>query len=400
MEPHSIYLHIPFCRYRCSYCDFNTYTGFDELIPVYIQALCAEIRFARQSVGKKIPVFSIFLGGGTPTLLPVAGLARIFEVLNKEFDLVEGIEVSIEANPEELSFNYLQSLHEIGINRISLGAQSAEPGDLQLLNRQHDFSQVAAVVKLIRKAGFENLNLDLIFGIPNQSFDSWKRSLISALELQPEHLSLYALTIEPGTPMADWVKRGVLPESDPDLAADMYLWSAEELDRHGFRQYEISNWAQINSFGDILACKHNLQYWRNQPYLGFGAGAHGYANRIRTANLLSPRIYIDRCLNNRWEDAKDEFSFPLTPATADAQAISRGQEMGETMMMGLRLTEEGVSRDVFKRRFEQEIDDAFMIEVEQSIENGLLEWDFSNGERLRLTPQGRLLGNQVFIRFV
>lgn len=400
MEPYSIYLHIPFCRHRCSYCDFNTYTGLGSLIPDYIQALCAEIRFIGRSLGEKLPVHSIFLGGGTPSLIPLPELTKLFEVLDQEFDLLEGLEISLEANPEGLTQDYVSGLHKIGINRISLGVQSADPVDLRLLERHHDFPQASQAVRIIRKAGFENLNLDLIFSIPQQSLQSWKKSLGDAIKLRPDHFSLYALTLEVGTPMAQFVSRGFMDDPDPDLAADMYLWASEELDRHGFRQYEISNWARLDASGDILSCKHNLQYWHNRPYLGLGAGAHGYAAGMRTANTLSPRDYIERCLSKPPHVLPMDLSFPMTPATDDVQALSTELEMSETMMMGLRLTEEGVSRAQFRRRFNQELDQVFRIEIEQLVGSGLLEWDLQNEERIRLTARGRLLGNQVFMRFV
>jgi oxygen-independent coproporphyrinogen-3 oxidase len=370
------------------------------MIPAYIQALCAEIRFVRASVGQQIPIHTIFVGGGTPSLLPLAELGRLFEVISQEFNLFEGAEITLEANPEKLSANYLKGLQQLGINRISLGVQSADSRDLRILERQHDFLQVAAAIKLIRKAGFENLNLDLIFGIPHQTIESWKSSLMIALELQPEHFSLYALTVEHGTPMADWVSRGLLPQPNPDLAADMYLWAAEHLDQHGFMQYEISNWAQLDTSGVLLSCKHNLQYWRNHPYLGLGAGAHGYANGIRTANTISPREYIRKCLNIQGDANSGNLLFPVTPGTDENLVVDREQEMGETMMMGLRLTDEGVSRAEFRHRFGSEMDEIYKNEIAQLIGLGLVEWELKHEDRLRITPQGRMLGNQVFIHFV
>jgi oxygen-independent coproporphyrinogen-3 oxidase len=372
----------------------------DELIPDYIQALCAEIRFIRNTLDQPLPVHSIFLGGGTPSLLPVAELSKLFEVLTQEFDLVEGSEITLEANPDRLSLNYLESLSQVGINRLSLGMQSAAAQDLHILDRQHDFSLVESTVRLIRNAGFENINLDLIYGIPHQTLESWKSSLESALALNPEHLSLYALTIEQGTPLADGVDRGRFPDPNPDLAANMYLWAAEELERFGYQQYEISNWALQDYSGELLSCKHNLQYWHNFPYLGIGAGAHGYVEGIRTTNTAFPRDYIQRCLKHQVGHQEGNPSFPVTPATEKILEIDRELEMGETMMMGLRLTEEGVSRVEFHQRFGIDMEERFNEEIEQLIQLELLEWEFTQGDRLRLTPQGRLLGNQVFINFI
>ncbi|MEE9188734.1 MAG: radical SAM family heme chaperone HemW, partial [Anaerolineales bacterium] len=272
MQPHSIYLHIPFCRHRCGYCDFNTYAGLDDLIPAYVQALCHEIQYLAENCGRKPPIHTIFLGGGTPSILPAGEIEKIINQLNQDFNILEGIEITMEANPGRLTYDYLKSLYELGINRISLGMQSANPGELLLLERQHEFHQIANAVSLVRKAGFKNYNLDLIFGIPYQTLESWQLSLELGLSLGPDHLSLYSLTIEPGTPFEKLVTRGLLSEPDQDLSAEMYEWASEFLNERGFEQYEISNWARRDEVNGLLTCQHNLQYWRNLPYLGLGAG--------------------------------------------------------------------------------------------------------------------------------
>ena len=400
MQAHSLYLHIPFCHHRCSYCDFNTYSGMDAIIPDYVQALCQEIRFIARSCTQRIPIRTIFFGGGTPSIIPRKEFSRIFDTLQLEFDLPQGLEITLEANPGRLSYEYLKSLRELGINRISLGMQSANPEDLLLLERQHQFEQVAMAVALIRKAGFENLNLDLIFGIPNQNLASWQRTLDLGVSLDPDHFSLYALTVERGTPLGNWVTKGLLSEPDADLSADMYEWAADILDLQGFEQYEISNWARRDPSGDLLVCHHNLQYWRNLPYLGIGAGAHGYSGGIRTANELNPQEYIRKFSSPIENSNQEPLSFPRTPATLNGIAINRDEEMKETMMMGLRLTVEGVSRRSFHARFGVDLEEIFKNEIVQLINTGLLEWDPQIGDQLRLTPWGRLLGNQVFIHFV
>jgi oxygen-independent coproporphyrinogen-3 oxidase len=399
MQAHSLYLHIPFCHHRCSYCDFNTYAGIEALIPDYVEALCHEIYFLTRSYSHKIPIHTIFLGGGTPSLLPSSELNRIFTTIHHEFNLQEGLEITLEANPDRLSFNYLKSIHEIGINRISLGMQSANPEELQLLERQHGFNQVAEAVSLIRKAGFRNLNLDLIFGIPNQNLRSWQRTIELAASLNPEHLSLYSLTIENGTPMGNWLRKGLLSEPDQDIAAQMYEWAQEKLSVLGYQQYEISNWARQDQAGKLLACQHNLQYWRNLPYLGVGAGAHGFTSGFRTENECNPRSYIQK-LSAPLNVDDMSFSFPRTPAVVNWISINREDEMKETMLMGLRLTQDGVSRNAFRSRFGTGMEDFFRAEIEQSIQLGLLEWVPQNSGKLRLTPRGRLLGNQVFMQFV
>lgn len=400
MQPHSIYLHIPFCRHRCGYCDFNTYAGLDDLIPAYVQALCREIRYLAENCGRKPPIHTIFLGGGTPSILPAGEIAKIINRLNQDFDILEGIEITMEANPGKLTYDYLKSLYELGINRISLGMQSANPGELLLLERQHEYHQIANAVSLVRKAGFKNYSLDLIFGIPYQTLESWQLSLELGLSLGPDHLSLYSLTIEPGTPLENWVTKGLLSEPDQDLSAEMYEWASEFLNERGFEQYEISNWARRDEVNGLLTCQHNLQYWRNFPYLGLGAGAHGYADGKRTANVRSPRVYTQKLLARDEKDNQNNLSFPMTPATASVVTIDRSEEIKETMMMGLRLTEEGISQKEFQARFGATLEYVFDTQIDDLIGAGLLEWDRMTNDHLKLTPRGRLLGNQVFLRFI
>ena len=397
MKPASLYLHIPFCTHRCSYCDFNTYAGLENQIPGYVRALRREIDHLGTSAGERLPVHTIFFGGGTPSLLSAAQLAEILEEIARYFTLLPGLEITLEANPGTLSLAYLQALRETGVNRLSLGMQSANPGELRLLERQHDYKDVTQGVHWARQAGFENINLDLIFGLPYQSLQAWQQNLELALGLRPDHFSLYALTLEHGTPMEHWVARGLLSEPDPDLAAEMYEWSGGRLAQAGYRQYEISNWARLDEGGQPLACKHNLQYWRNEPYFGLGAGAHGFAGGVRTANVLSPAAYVQRCASDRSNDNGQPF--PRTPATVDVRQIDCETEMGETMMMGLRLTEEGVSRKQFEARFGVSLETAFGKPIRELQRTGLLEWA-GEGDVLRLTPRGRLLGNRVFMEFV
>jgi len=337
-------------------------------------------------------------------LLAVSLIAKILSTLFECFSIPPEIEISLEANPGTLSLSYLKDLFSVGINRLSIGMQSSHSQELSFLERQHNFEDVIESVLWARKAGFRNLSLDLIFGMPEQSMDAWCESLNRALELAPEHFSLYALTIENGTQMAQWLERGLISAPDNDLAADMYELACDKLLLAGYLQYEISNWALIESglnYQNFLpnsnlknASHHNLQYWRNLPYLGFGAGAHGFAGGMRTANINSPEAYI--------QSQKNPIRlpyFPQTPATANCKIIDRETEMLETMMMGLRLTREGVSRLVFNERFQRQLDNAFGAKIEKLIGWGLLEWVEPDRDILRLTNRGRLLGNRVFVEF-
>jgi oxygen-independent coproporphyrinogen-3 oxidase len=399
MDLYSIYLHVPFCRHRCSYCDFNTFAGQERNIPDYVKAICAEIHIVGNSAGQRIPVHTIFFGGGTPSLLRATDLGIILGTLRERFTFQDKMEITLEANPGTVSYDYLKDLRGLGINRLSFGMQSAHPDDLRLLERQHDFFDVVQAVDWARRAGFDNLSLDLIFGLPEQDLPRWQATVERAIGMAPDHLSLYALTIEHGTPLHKRWSRGLVPLVMDDLAADMYEYAMDRLDRAGFTQYEISNWARSRD-GEMLSSQHNLQYWRCWPYLGFGPGAHGFAYDhhaagVRTMNVGGIRPYIARCLEKKEAPVP---AFPAGPATRRTIAIDQRTEMQETMMVGLRLTHEGVGETAFQKRFGQSLQVVFGEEINHLCRLGLLEW--TGGDRLRLTQRGRLLGNQVFMQFV
>jgi oxygen-independent coproporphyrinogen III oxidase len=403
--PYSLYLHIPFCRHRCAYCDFNTYAGQEDSIPVYVDALCREIEFTGKNAPEQLSLHTVFFGGGTPSLLSPRQFESILTTIYSSFVLSDA-EITIEANPGTVSLPDLRDLRSLGVNRISFGVQSANPAELRMLERQHSYFDVIKAVTWARKAGFDNLNLDLIYGLPLQTLDDWSATVKLILGLTPEHLSLYALTLEHGTPFGRWSSRGLMPLPDPDLAADMYEWAGETLEAAGYQQYEISNWARPG-----LECRHNLQYWRGLPYLAVGAGAHGYVDGYRYSNVLRIKTYIDRLANYQLPGIN--YEFPLTPATVNQHRQTLQDDMGEFMMTGLRLTQEGISAGAFRERFGQEISEVFGAEIEDLVRLGLLEYvdsplpvtvpfgdDKGPGVRVRLTRRGRLLGNQAFVRFV
>ena len=394
-----MYIHVPFCMHRCGYCDFNTYAGLDAFIPVYTQAVCREIELLSSGVKDRLPIGTIYLGGGTPSLLPITDLEKIILTVNRFFQLDKSPEISIEANPGTVTETYLVKLRSLGVNRLSLGMQSANQFELKLLDRQHSFEDVVNAVAWARAAGFDNLNLDLIFGLPIQRLSTWMDNLETALSLQPEHLSLYALTLELGTPMYNKVKAGVLRETDQDHVADMYEAASERLADAGYSQYEISNWSRMDQNGGQYSCKHNLQYWRNLPYLGVGAGGHGFIDHQRTENVSAPGEYIKRLDygSTRYGGIN---GFPWTPATLQITPIDVDTEIGETMMLGLRLVSEGVSALEFELRFGISLHERFTTQIDRLIRLGLLEWAGEELELLRLTKKGRLLGNQVFKEFI
>jgi oxygen-independent coproporphyrinogen-3 oxidase len=372
-----LYLHIPFCQRKCAYCDFPSCVAGEALYASYLAALRLEMRARARAV--KAQACTLYLGGGTPTVLPALDLAALIEEAWRAFALSAGAEVTVEANPGTVDEPYLRALHRAGVNRLSLGVQSFEDRLLRLLGRIHTAQEAEAAVRDARAAGFENLNLDLMLGLPQQALSDWQESLLRARDLAPEHLSLYALTVEEGTPLARWVASGAIPAPDDDLAAEMYEWAEEALAEAGYVHYEISNWARPG-----LACQHNLIYWRNEPYLGLGAAAHSWWNRERRANARHPAEYI-QAVSERGEPA------------AEVEPIDRQLEMSETMMMGLRLLCEGVSFARFERRFGVGLDDVYGAQIAGLVARGLLE---RTAERIRLTRRGHLLGNQVFVEFL
>ncbi|MGA9191077.1 MAG: radical SAM family heme chaperone HemW [Anaerolineales bacterium] len=393
--PTSLYLHIPFCRHRCAYCDFNTYAGLDELKPAYVGALIREIQGVgrlAQTAGKSRSVHTLFFGGGTPSLLSQKELAGILSQVRESFELSAEAEITLEANPGTLDLPRLTAMREQGVNRLSLGMQSSDAVELRMLERQHGMEQVRQAVSWARLAGFDNLNLDLIYGLPTQDLLHWEASLKSALALEPEHLSLYALSLEFGTPMRKWVEDGRLPWPDPDLAADMYELADELLARVGYMQYEISNWARPGPDGQPLACSHNLQIWRTGEYLGFGAGAHGCADGWRTRAARSPRAYVERLTDSAWTGP-----YPFSPATSSRELQEPAQVREDMLILGLRLTREGVSEARYRERFDRTLQDDFGAVIDDLLDAGLLE---KHAWGIRLAPRGRLLGNQVFQRFV
>lgn len=417
---HSLYFHIPFCAHRCAYCDFNTYAGQEQAIPAYVNALCNEIQAVGGAASSRLEVGTIFFGGGTPSLLTLTHYRDIFQAIHRHFDVSPNAEISLEANPGTVSPETLRELRQIGFNRISYGVQSANSNELRMLERIHTYSDVVDAVRWSRRAGFDNLNLDLIYGLPEQTLESWQNTVKLLLGLHPEHISAYALTLEHGTPFGRWAQKGLLPIPDPDLAAEMYEWLSEYLFFTGYAQYEISNWALDNRPPTVdhlpsstvyrppsRACAHNLQYWRNLPYLGLGAGAHGYANGVRYSNVLRIKTYIDRLGTGAADSASpDNFQvprrapaldFPLSPATVNHHKNTPREDMDETMLTGLRLTREGVSAKTFRQRFGVELTDIYGRQIDRLVKLGLLEW---SSDRLRLTARGRLLGNQVFMQFV
>ena len=385
--PLSIYVHIPFCGVRCTYCAFNTYTDLDHLIPSYVDALSTELEFVAGHNPHE-SVHSVYFGGGTPSLLDARHFERLLDQLQRDFHLSADCEISLEANPDNLTGAYLNDLRRVGFNRLSIGMQSANAEVLQMFDRQHDLPAVAAAVHAARSAGFDNVNLDVIFGSPKETLANWKQTVETVLQFAPEHISMYGLELKGGTVLRQQVDAGELPRPDDDLFADMYEYASDCMEAAGYAQYEISNWRR-----DSLECRHNLQYWRNLPYIGIGAGAHGFAGGHRYSTIAAPTRYIDSLA----DDEGSPSLFPLTPAVAKHTLVDTADDIYETIMMSMRLTREGIDRSRFRARFRRDFVEMFAQSVSRLESLGLIA---VTNDRVRLSRAGRLLSNAVIREFV
>ena len=353
----------------------------------HVDALCRELDYAGRAAPPRL-AHTVYFGGGTPSLLSPAHFAQIMRQLHESFDLARDAEISLEANPDDLSLDYLRQLRALGFNRISIGMQSANARILQLFERQHDVKTVGEAVRHARQAGFDNLNLDVIFGSPYETLADWRRTVSAVLDYAPDHISMYGLELKGGTALRQQVDDGQLPRPDDDDFADMYEYAAEALAGRGYAQYEISNWCRPGA-----ECQHNLQYWRNLDYIGLGAGAHGFAAGCRYSTIAAPARYIAALADAQ----TGQRPFPLTPAVAKHAQVTPADDLYETLMMSLRLTREGICRASFAKRFGQDIAALFPAQCQRLESLGLLRME---DERVRLSDAGRLLSNAVIREFV
>jgi oxygen-independent coproporphyrinogen-3 oxidase len=366
-----IYLHVPFCASRCGYCDFNTYTAADlgggGSRAEYPAVAAAEIRYAAARLGRRA-VETVFVGGGTPTLLSPDELGGLLAVIDAEFGLAPGAEVTTEANPESVDAAALSALRAAGFTRISFGMQSGAAHVLAVLDRQHTPGRALQCVAWARAAGFAHVNLDLIYGTPGETEADWKDSLHAAVDAGPDHISAYSLILEEGTRLAARVRRGELPAPDPDLLADRYEMAEQVLGEAGFGWYEVSNWAR----SDAGRAQHNLLYWTGGDWWGIGPGAHSHVAGVRWWNVRHPRDYAQRVAEG-------------SPA-ADSEELTPAQQQLERVMLRLRLRD-GLGLD--------ELSDTGRSAAARAVVDGLLEPDAHAAGRAVLTLRGRLLADAV-----
>ena len=390
-----LYVHVPFCKTKCPYCDFNTYQGIEEQMGAYLEAVTTELRLWGAALDNP-RVRTVFFGGGTPSYLPDGDIEAILKAASRSFAIDPRAEITIEANPGDLDDAACRGLLRQGVNRLSIGVQSLDNGLLQLLGRRHSADGAIAAFQTARDAGFENVNLDLMYGLPSQSLHQWEDTIAELAALSPEHISLYALTLEEGTPMRLWADQGKIPEPDPDLAADMYALARKVLSESGYCHYEISNWAKPG-----MQSQHNLVYWRNEPYLGVGPGAHSRLGDCRFWTVLAPREYARRAegwsaaLTRSWRTlGEDELS---QARTVDGwEHIDPDTACAETMFLGLRLLD-GMDLAQASDAVGQDLAVRYAAEIGELLGLGLLLRD---QDKIRLDPSAYLIANQVFTRFL
>jgi oxygen-independent coproporphyrinogen-3 oxidase len=382
LETASLYLHIPFCHTRCYYCDFNTYAGILPMRSAYVRALLTEIGLAGKMLqhvdGTRRRSRTIFFGGGTPSLLSVEQMTRLLKACSTAFAIDPDAEITMEANPGTLDQEQLVGLRAAGVNRLSMGAQSFDAELLKTLGRIHTPEEITQAVLYARAAGFTSINIDFMFGLPGQTMPHWQQTLEQALELRPEHLSLYSLIVEEGTPFHSWAQEGRITPGDDDLCADMYEYADQRLQAAGYQNYEISNWALPGHHS-----RHNLTYWQNLPYIGMGAGAYSSFMNRRFSNERDPATYIKQLKANRIPEAESE-------------TIEHMQAMSETAFLALR-TAMGLHLPTFEQRFGEPFAQFVGNQLHIVEEAGLLEFA---DDWLRLSTRGRLLGNEVFLRLL
>jgi len=376
MTAAGIYIHIPFCSSRCSYCDFATGLFQQELAERYVRALVADIRSSRY-FGDIVD--TIYFGGGTPSLLAPSQLESILATVHDCFKIDPQSEITLEINPGSVNEEKLRAFRSLGVNRASFGAQTFDDAELAKLGRSHTTADTLKTFNDLRRVGFENVSFDLIAGLPGQTLAGWERNIRQALELRPEHLSFYLLEVHSGTPLAEHIRRGIQPEPDDDLAGVMYQWMLEQAADAGYEHYEISNLC-LPGFHS----RHNVKYWTGDAYYGFGCSAHSYDGATR-----------------RWSNHRDVLKYVTViesgeSAVVDEQQLSQTDVRAEAVFLGMRLMH-GVDLRAFKKSFGVDLRDEHAEDLDRFCKAGLVELD---GDLIRLTRTGALLSNEVFAAFV
>jgi oxygen-independent coproporphyrinogen-3 oxidase len=364
-----VYVHIPFCKSKCSYCDFYSLSGHEVRMDAYAQALAANIAEVAPNVAP-FTVDTVYIGGGTPSIFGAKRLKELVKLIGKSFQLDKNCEFTMECNPDSVTLDLIRTVRKAGVNRISLGMQSAQNDELCAVNRPHTFEQVCSAVQIIRKAKIKNLSLDLIYGLPEQSMEDWKSNVEAAIDLAPEHLSLYALTLEEGTAL--WQRRDTTPMANDDEQAERYLWAVNRLKEAGYEQYEISNFAKPG-----YESRHNLKYWYGEEYVGFGPAAHSYFGGCRYNYISDLEAYIDGMASGK-------------QIVEESEQIPEKESAREYLIFRLR-TVAGIEGKEYHQRFRMSFE-AIEKKLEEYASHG---WAVQEGERWHFTPEGFLVSNQL-----
>lgn len=374
MPTAALYIHIPFCEKRCVYCDFYTVAGVNSRIPDYVEALKKEIALrAAELFWQRQRFATIFFGGGTPSLLSPQKIAEILDAAFSSFNFDKQLEVTLEANPGTIAGEQLAKYRSVGINRLSLGIQSLHADELKMLDRLHSPQQAIAAVLMARHAGFENINMDFMFALPQQTLGRWQQTLEQAFELAPKHISAYNLTIESGTPLDVAIRKGQIQPLSEEEEHAFYHFTIDFLEKHGYTLYEVSNYAQPG-----FEAQHNIKYWDGSPYLGLGASAHSYDGRRRFWNVANLRQYLEALAEDRLPEAGSE-------------QLSKQQKMFETAFLGLR-QRHGVDLADFTKKFRQSFDATFNGVAREMERGGFL---IRRGNSLQLTREGLYVCDEI-----
>lgn len=369
----SLYLHIPFCIKRCTYCDFITHTdNTSSLIESYVEQLCKELSFYKNN---NLEISTIFFGGGTPSVLRIESLEKIFQSIHENFSIIKDAETTIEINPINLNRSNLKKYLELGINRLSMGVQTFDENLLKIINRNHSVEDIYKTYNAAREAGFSNFNLDLIFGLPYQTSEIWEDTVKKAIEMDSEHISLYCLDLHDNTPLFEQVEAGVTKLPVEEETLKMFEFAIDYLNKSGFIHYEISNWCKSG-----LEAKHNVSYWKNTDYIGVGVSAASYYQKKRYTNTKDLKEYMNI----------QEFKIEKLP-----QGFK--EDLEETIFMNLRLLDQGMDIEKINNRFNIDFNDYYSKELKFLKDNQLI---YINGNNIKLTEKAVFLSNEVFEKFI
>lgn len=372
-----LYIHIPFCRQKCYYCDFPSYPGMEEYWGPYTDALVSELAMKAEKYNHPY-VGTIFIGGGTPSLIPSRYISDILEAAYRYYNISKDCEITIESNPGTLTDEKLKDYRESGINRLSIGLQACQDDILKRIGRIHTFDDFKIALKLAQKHGFININADIIFGIPNQDLDQWRETIAEVLSFDLAHISCYSMKIEDDTAFGKAKSAGLLEETDDELDREMYHYAVDAFGKAGLYQYEISNFSKPN-----FRCRHNINYWKRGEYLGAGAGAHSFMGAGRFANTADVPAYIEGIKEKK-------------PVLSEYYSISEDEGIKESIILGLRMNE-GVDLAKLSEEFGTDLTGRFREQLDRLLSLRLIELD---GTVMRLTVLGMDLANRVFVEFI